>query len=244
MYCLNVRCNNDVYFIKRFGSRYNLELAVSKCYTWFMEWVVVALVLILFALWNIGTHLSSLVKVLQQKQMVSDPSSFDTSGIESQLHKIVALMGGDEKFEAKKERQRRELKERLVKAIMYSEKKSEKDAKIQAEELWEKAEFDEKYSSYAMKFEQYEKWVLNQEKDEWLFKKYNHLLPKMRKYLEDKEKIDKYDSNIQKDLGGIDYDAESWLIDKMIAEKKLKEVKEWDGETESNMLKHYEVVKS
>lgn len=221
-----------------------------------MDWTLLVLILLLFALWAIKSALDKIVASIDSNlrqisvEIASQPQApapYPLDGIEQQLQYIVTLMGGDEKFAEMKKKHRKELRERVIKAIMYAENKSEKEAKTQADKLWEDAEFEEKQNDYSSKFDNYERWVINQEKDQRNRTKYGHLLLKARQYLKGVKQIDRYDHKMQ-DYLKTDWNGEQWLLEKLVQEKRLKKVTEREQNSDSfldrEVLKHYEVVQS
>lgn len=72
--------------------------------------------------------------------------------------------------------------------------------------------------------------------------KYGHLLDKAREYLKGKTTIKPEDLKLQETVKS-DYRGESWLIDKLIQDGRLKKVTKYKSEDQPDELKYYEVIK-
>lgn len=228
-----------------------------------MDWTVIALVLILFALWNIGTQLANLIKTLHAKEMTANNNNsvnMDTSGIEQQLKRIITLMGGDEKIQQKEEQKRKSLRERVIEALIKEGNAKEK-AKNIADDLFEEMEFAEAHDTHATKtkfdethnvyqtFENIQKWVNGVEIDERYYKKFGHYLSGAREVLKGEENIDP--SNLSRkireqvlktNVSGTP--EEKWLVGKLVDENRLKPVTEYNEERNRYDVTNYEAIKS
>lgn len=148
-----------------------------------------------------------------------------------------------DKEEAKKltAGERKELKNRYIKLLIVAGN-TESQAKKEADNYFEEAEFEETHSDYPMKFDQLSKWVVAQEIENRKNSKYGHLLDKFRDYLKDKTTLPAYNTTeMAKDLK-TNSEAIYWLIEKMVQEKRLKKVTEYKDDYDQ--LKHYEVLKT
>lgn len=215
-----------------------------------MDWTVVVLVLILIALWSIkdalgkiAWHLIQISTSIDQKP-VSQSSSM--SGVEGQLSKIVELLEGEEKIKALKDKKRKQLKERLVKAYV-KQGKTPTQANNEVDKLIDEAEFAEEHEGYSIDYSKgfygLEQWVNAVEVEERYQKNYGHLLDKARNYLKNKTIIQPNELKLREALE-TDYYGEQWLIQKLIQEKRLEKIGEYSTQEERYVLEHYKVLET
>lgn len=210
-----------------------------------MEWIVIVLILILFALGSISSAISHLSNMMANK-ISNPPQPPDPSGIEEQLKNIFRILGGEAKLKEETEKKRKDLKERLIRIEMSDNKKTLNEAQAEADKLFEDAEFEETHTDYPFKFESLERWVIQTEIEERYKGKYGRLLGKAREYIKDKDKIERlFDSEIYKGFGldGTNYEGKEWIIEQLVKEKLLEAVKEYNPDGEDKIL-YYKVIKT
>lgn len=161
------------------------------------------------------------------------------AGLVDKLGQIADALTDKEEAKKLTSGERQELKKRYIKLLVILGK-TEQQAKKEAEDYFEEAEFEETHNDYPMKFDQLYKWVIAQEIENRKQNKYGHLLGKFRDYLKDKTTIPAYRTTEMANDLNTDSEAIYWLIEKMLQEKRLKKVEEYRDDY--NQLKHYEVL--
>ena len=221
-----------------------------------MDGTVIVLVLILFALWAIKGALEKIEKSISYdlqriaNEIANNKSNFPSfpslSVIEWQLKNVVKLMGGEAKMKEENTKWRKDLHTRYIKALILSGKTT-KQAKAEASEKFEEAEFQEAHvrkDDLSSSLYGVEGWVIAVEFEERNKNKYGNLLPKARLYIKGKTIIKPNEMNLVEALETDDKGA-GWLIEKLIEEKRLKRVGEYKSDDYGGggyELDHYEVL--
>lgn len=163
----------------------------------------------------------------------------DVSGVENELEKIFQILGGEEKLEESQNKRRADLETRLIKALTAQGKKPTKD---EVDKIFEHAGFNATPHNlpYKYKFATIEKWVEWAEKEVRNNERYGGLLEKAREYISGKAEIK--DLNEVQIALSTDYWGAKWLIEQLVSEKKLEEVKKWNSETESHEVVSWKVI--
>lgn len=185
-----------------------------------MEFIGILLILILIALWRIGSVIAD-----------KGTTSIDLTEIEERLNEISRALGGKEKVKESIQKERAELKKRVAKLLSQKE----------ADRLFEEAENEEKFNEFSYKFRGIEDWVKREEKERYLRGKYERLLEKARDFIKDKTELKRYRNGLQEALE-TDYEGAQWLIKQLVEEKKLEEVKKWNKELESSEVVSWKIV--
>lgn len=214
-----------------------------------MDWTLILLVLILIALWSIKDAIDKIAnKPMPQQPYPPQFPSLD--GIEHQLKNIFKIMGGETKTKEERLKKHKVYYSTLVKALILSGK-TPKQAEEEASGYLEENEFDETLGEDYLELMHYAhpekamsalKWAKAQLIDERNKKKYGHLLREAGKYIQTVDQIEKYEHKMQEVLK-TDWDGEQWLIKKLLEEKKLEEIREYNPEGADN-IKGWKVVKT
>lgn len=209
-----------------------------------MDWAILLLVFILIALWSIHSLLKTIGQSLLNIKMPYIPQPPSLSEVEEKLDYIFQILGGEDKMKTQKDKQRKELKIRLIQ-IFTKQGKTQKQAEGEVDRLFEEAEFSEKHEDYnsdSLDFDGLEQWAKEFEIEERYQKKYGHLLEKARDYFKDKNLIPPNEMKLKEALE-TDYYGEEWLIEKLIEEKRLKKNTEYRLYQPDELI-NYEVIQS
>jgi hypothetical protein len=215
-----------------------------------MDWVVILLIIILVVLWSFGSSLGKIVDIISNIRIPQPREPESLGEIEEKLDNIYSILGGGTKMEGLKDRQRKELKVRLIK-MLINQGSTPKQANDEAGRLIDEAEFAEKHEDYDIAwgkdFEGLERTVNYFEIEERHQKKYGHLLEKARNYLKGKTIIQPDEMRLGVDLGTDSY-GQKWLIEKLCLEHRLivntkYEEANYEGFGGGKKLVNYEVVK-
>jgi len=201
-----------------------------------MEAAILLLAVVLFIeLTLISSKLNEIAKNL--------PDTPNLDDIEEKLETISIALGGEEKKKEMTKKKKAELKRRYIKLAINIGKKTPKQARDEAEKIFEEAEFEETHDGLPQ-FDRIEDWVKRTEIEEHNRAKYGKFLDKARDYIKQKDKIFPHGRDRQDMADSIetDYEGAGWLIEQLVKEKKLEEIKEYSDDGTERVVK-WKVVK-